>query len=424
MLRCSVRAGSDCGWCPTASRCQLKSDECDKGWSNTTCYAVCPTDKTPLHDTAGVVQLGAQSPHAVPYLPGESCIFTIWPLLDASGSRRSTLIRLQFEYVDLGQGDRIDIFSNTVEGPKLVSVSGTGDNVVNRIITSRSTAVVVKFESEGASKGGSGFRLYYRVIQGSPLDIYLISAIIVTSILTCVLCSCCCNNCIAVIADHSARLTGAAQTRALSPEEKARLPTSLYSSTQKHTYDSKECCICLSDFELGELVRELPCEHIFHPTCIDTWLEFNSLCPLCKQDVRETRHDGTGGGMTAGRTRLARLRRPGLLTNMLAWMRGPDPRTQQQQQPQPQQQHQHPPAASPPTPAAAGATAQQAAGAWGEAPDPVGTTQREAVRANSSSGSSTGVAGLGDIEMGWLIAAAVAAAAAQGEEMKDERTPG
>lgn len=47
------------------------------------------------------------------------------------------------------------------------------------------------------------------------------------------------------------------------------------------------CAICLDDFEANETqVRELPCRHIFHPDCIDTFLLRNSsLCPLCKQSV-------------------------------------------------------------------------------------------------------------------------------------------
>jgi hypothetical protein len=47
------------------------------------------------------------------------------------------------------------------------------------------------------------------------------------------------------------------------------------------------CPICLDDFEADETqVRELPCRHIFHPDCIDTFLLRNSsLCPMCKQSV-------------------------------------------------------------------------------------------------------------------------------------------
>lgn len=47
------------------------------------------------------------------------------------------------------------------------------------------------------------------------------------------------------------------------------------------------CPICLDDFEPNATqVRELPCRHIFHPDCIDTFLLSNSsLCPMCKQSV-------------------------------------------------------------------------------------------------------------------------------------------
>lgn len=50
-------------------------------------------------------------------------------------------------------------------------------------------------------------------------------------------------------------------------------------------YSQPTCAICLDDFESGITeIRELPCGHIFHPECIDIFLENNSsLCPLCKK---------------------------------------------------------------------------------------------------------------------------------------------
>lgn len=45
------------------------------------------------------------------------------------------------------------------------------------------------------------------------------------------------------------------------------------------------CAVCLSDLDAKDLVKELPCRHVFHASCIDEWLNRSSLCPLCKGDI-------------------------------------------------------------------------------------------------------------------------------------------
>ena len=53
------------------------------------------------------------------------------------------------------------------------------------------------------------------------------------------------------------------------------------------------CSICRSDFERGEKLRVLPCNHLFHQPCIDQWLlgtrsaphVHTNCCPLCKAEV-------------------------------------------------------------------------------------------------------------------------------------------
>ena len=41
------------------------------------------------------------------------------------------------------------------------------------------------------------------------------------------------------------------------------------------------CSICTEDFTVGEDVRVLPCNHKFHPCCIDPWLmNISGTCPL------------------------------------------------------------------------------------------------------------------------------------------------
>lgn len=44
---------------------------------------------------------------------------------------------------------------------------------------------------------------------------------------------------------------------------------------------SNKCSVCLSDFELGETLKVLPCSHFFHSNCIDHWLLHSSIrCPV------------------------------------------------------------------------------------------------------------------------------------------------
>jgi hypothetical protein len=53
----------------------------------------------------------------------------------------------------------------------------------------------------------------------------------------------------------------------------------------------QECCICLCPYEDGVELRELPCNHHFHCSCIDKWLHINATCPLCKFDIIKSNRD-------------------------------------------------------------------------------------------------------------------------------------
>ncbi|KAF3921245.1 hypothetical protein ABW21_db0205442 [Orbilia brochopaga] len=60
----------------------------------------------------------------------------------------------------------------------------------------------------------------------------------------------------------------------------------------------ERCLVCLSDFEDGELCRQLvQCQHVFHRDCIDEWLTTGrNSCPLCRgQGVEEVPASGVAG---------------------------------------------------------------------------------------------------------------------------------
>ncbi|KAK8533155.1 hypothetical protein V6N12_076434 [Hibiscus sabdariffa] len=54
---------------------------------------------------------------------------------------------------------------------------------------------------------------------------------------------------------------------------------------QELSHDDAECCICLSAYDDGVELRELPCGHHFHCACVDKWLCINATCPLCKYNI-------------------------------------------------------------------------------------------------------------------------------------------
>jgi len=58
--------------------------------------------------------------------------------------------------------------------------------------------------------------------------------------------------------------------------------------TVPDTWSGSTCTICLQDYVVDDIVRQLPCGHGFHKSCTDGWLARASSCPLrCQVDVRK-----------------------------------------------------------------------------------------------------------------------------------------
>lgn len=72
-----------------------------------------------------------------------------------------------------------------------------------------------------------------------------------------------------------------------SPNPTALGPAAPADESLKGAEDSPSCSICTEDFTLGEALRVLPCNHKFHPLCVDPWLlNVSGTCPLCRIDLR------------------------------------------------------------------------------------------------------------------------------------------
>ncbi|XP_047148825.1 E3 ubiquitin-protein ligase At1g12760-like isoform X1 [Vigna umbellata] len=56
--------------------------------------------------------------------------------------------------------------------------------------------------------------------------------------------------------------------------------------------EDAECCICLSAYDDGVELRQLPCGHHFHCSCVDKWLHINATCPLCKYNILKSTGHG------------------------------------------------------------------------------------------------------------------------------------
>ncbi|XP_022980348.1 E3 ubiquitin-protein ligase ATL4-like [Cucurbita maxima] len=71
------------------------------------------------------------------------------------------------------------------------------------------------------------------------------------------------------------------------------LPLFSFSSvTRRSSTAVADCAVCLSKFEAEDQLRLLPlCCHAFHAQCVDTWLQSNQSCPLCRSAIFASESD-------------------------------------------------------------------------------------------------------------------------------------
>ncbi|XP_060211577.1 E3 ubiquitin ligase BIG BROTHER-related-like isoform X2 [Lycium barbarum] len=75
------------------------------------------------------------------------------------------------------------------------------------------------------------------------------------------------------------------ENRGLSEAEISKsLHSSTFQSNNSKTLVDK-CVVCQLEYEEGEKLVALPCDHHYHSDCIKTWLQIKKICPICNDEV-------------------------------------------------------------------------------------------------------------------------------------------
>ncbi|XP_077182724.1 E3 ubiquitin-protein ligase RNF130 isoform X2 [Paroedura picta] len=81
--------------------------------------------------------------------------------------------------------------------------------------------------------------------------------------------------------DRNQRRLGDAAKRAV-----GKLTTRTVKKGDKETDpDFDHCAVCIESYKQNDVVRILPCKHVFHKTCVDPWLSEHCTCPMCKLNI-------------------------------------------------------------------------------------------------------------------------------------------
>ncbi|KAM4749660.1 E3 ubiquitin-protein ligase RNF130 isoform 2-T2 [Rhinophrynus dorsalis] len=81
--------------------------------------------------------------------------------------------------------------------------------------------------------------------------------------------------------DRNQRRLGDAAKKAIS-----KLTTRTVKKGDKETDpDFDHCAVCIESYKQNDIVRVLPCKHVFHKVCVDPWLSEHCTCPMCKLNI-------------------------------------------------------------------------------------------------------------------------------------------
>lgn len=73
----------------------------------------------------------------------------------------------------------------------------------------------------------------------------------------------------------------------LSPSKLLEGESGLLASFDDNEQECPSCSICLCEYERGEKLIRLPCNHLYHELCLNSWTQNHVRCPLCNYDLMD-----------------------------------------------------------------------------------------------------------------------------------------
>eukprot|EP00250_Pteridium_aquilinum_P019049 c24271_g5_i1 orf=346-1665(-) len=175
------------------------------------------------------------------------------------------------------------LVADNVENPELVTMAGNKRGIVIPAVFISKAAGDVLSKYTNDSFAECWILPSYENIAWLVMVISFISLIAITAVFAI---------CFLIRQQRGRQLRGRElkESNVISYQDVKCMPSTIYKSTGEATGSYDICAICLEDYEDGEMLRILPCNHRFHCSCIDAWLiNWRAFCPTCKQDVVKVR---------------------------------------------------------------------------------------------------------------------------------------
>ena len=65
------------------------------------------------------------------------------------------------------------------------------------------------------------------------------------------------------------------------------IPDSTLEDVSELNDENKMCSICSEEYKNNDIIKKLPCNHIFHSECLKIWLLNKTTCPIYRKDLRQ-----------------------------------------------------------------------------------------------------------------------------------------